>query len=171
MCMCVCAYVCVFMRVRVCEKIQLSNDRIHAGIAENLRDKFDRHRWSLIPRHIPFALFSDLLSNDQKATVAARLLAVRGSSTTPVAVPLGKPEFPKVKVGDALADFVKEESWLLLDQTAADVSWLSKPPPWDGDPDHDHVRDIVRSISGVNDCAERLCGVAKKYAVSIHKHF
>ena len=47
-----------------------------------------------------------------------------------------------------------------------DNGWLRRSPPWDGDEGYEAVKAIVLSICGVNDPAERLCFLAKRYAVS-----
>ena len=134
-------------------------------------NSFDKSKtltgWSLIGRHVPFALFSPFVDVDEKSRLASRLFAVRDFTVPSPPVPLGRPPFPNIVPGATLADYITDESWLLFDLLDADTSWLRELPPWDGHPGHDEVRDVVRSLCGVNDPAERLCGMAKKYAVSI----
>ena len=148
-------------------------NRIHPEIAANLLTKYVGARrnegqgWALIGRHVPFALFSSFVEVDEKSRIAARLFAVRDSTEPPPPVPLGRPPFPEIVPGATLAQYITEESWLLFDLLDADTSWLRETPPWDGHPGHDEVRDVLRSFCGVNDPAERLCGIAKQYAVSI----
>ena len=99
--------------------------------------------------------------------MAARMFVVRDPAVPPPPVPLGRPPFPEIIKGGTLADYITAESWLLFDLLEEDSSWLRQPPPWDGDDGYDAFRDFVRSLCGVNDPAERLCGLAKQYAVSI----
>ena len=117
---------------------------------------------------MPFAFWSSLVTEDEKSRMASRMLAVRPSfGGPPPPVPLGRPPFPDIIEGGSLADYIEPESWLLFDLLEADVDWLTQPPTaWDGNPGFDAIRDVVHNICGVNDPAERLCGLAKKYAVS-----
>ena len=95
------------------------------------------------------------------------MFVVRDPAVPPPPVPLGRPPFPEIIKGGTLADYITAESWLVFDLLEEDSSWLRQSPPWDGDAGYDAFCDAVRSLCGVNDPAERLCGLAKQYAVSI----
>ena len=43
----------------------------------------------------------------------------------------------------ALADFVGTESWLIFDLIGADVSWVRRPPPWDGLQGYEDVKAVL----------------------------
>ena len=85
---------------------------------------------------------------------------------TPISI--GRPTFPAVRPDMALADFVGTESWLIFDLIGADVSWVRRPPPWDGLQGYEDVKAVLLSLCGVNDPAERICALAKRYAVSFY---
>ena len=86
-------------------------------------------------------------------------------TTTPISI--GLPTFPAVRPDMALADFVGAESWLLFDLIGADISWVRWTPPWDGlQRMHEDAKAVLLSLCGVNDPAERICALAKHFAVS-----
>ena len=62
-------------------------------------------------------------------------------TTTPISI--GLPTFPAVRPDMALADFVSAESRLLFDLIGADVSWVRRPPPWDGLQGYEDVKAVL----------------------------
>ena len=77
-----------------------------------------------------------------------------------------KPAFQEADPDLSLVDYVGPESWVLFKLIGGDHGWLWQPPPWDGDPRFEAMKKVVTNIVGVNDPAERACGLAKRYKVS-----
>jgi hypothetical protein len=124
-----------------------------------------RQSWAHQGRHVPQALFSSLLSNDERARLASRILA-----TPRIEIKPGKPAFPSYDSPiNSLADFVTSESWVLFDLIGGDVGWmLEDPSKWDQNEDFLTMRKKVHHFSGVNDPAERICGTAKLFKVNVY---
>ena len=68
----------------------------------------DRHRWYLAPPVVMFGLFSQKVSDDTKARMAAKLLSLKKPKAR-----LDLPEYPTVTAGSELWDFVQPAATLL----------------------------------------------------------
>ena len=77
----------------------------------------------------------------------------------PNAFPLGKPIFPNNRLyrgNPSLADFVGANSYLPFHLLGIDPGWLALPPPqWITDERYRQMAQVMKSLSVVNDTAER----------------
>ena len=121
-------------------------------IATAALEVLGRHGWYTAEETVPFCLFSNKLSNDQKSRVAARIL----SYNTPESVTLGKPTFQELEDKTELHDLVGPKSYALFTILGTDYDWLrQKPEDWDNCPDYLEMREFVRTVKVTNDAAER----------------
>ena len=146
-----------------------------------------RQSWSLEPGQIAAALFSDELSDDEKGSIAAKILAKKPDDfrfpnpndlpgppcvDAPIIQPTkedlrrGKPPLPAILPSSELLDYVTPRSVIFLARLCSNPEkWLRENPPWDHIPEYIEAKEIVRGVMPVNDPAERLCATAKKYKV------
>ena len=86
-------------------------------------------------------------------------------ASTPL-LPKGKPPLPEITSFKELPDFVTDRSILFFERFCPGYeTWMEANLPWDGIPEYEMAKALVRSIVPVNDPAERLCGLAKRYKV------
>ena len=80
------------------------------------------HTWYLSPRHIPLALFSDLVEEDMKSDIARALL-----QNPHCPVQMGKSDRPQVYEDSTLSSFVTGESWLIFKLMVIEPTLLCTP--------------------------------------------
>ena len=144
------------------------------------------------PGQIAAALFCDELSHTEKSRLAARILSLLPKdfkflefpemdssislSNLPAAPPSsdsmdrGKPPLPEISPSKALPDYVTPRSVVFLARFCPNADkWHKESPPWDHIKEYQTAKAIVRGVCPVNDPAERLCAIAKKYRVFARK--
>ena len=139
-----------------------------------------RQSWSLQQRHVPFALFSRYVEEDEKSAMAAKLVTLLppippsadGEITPLPTIPpfrwATKPAFPDLKSGTLtrLSHFIGIESLILFSRAVKDWRWLLlAPTDWPTNDAYKEALAVVRGIAGTNEPAERLCAVAKRFSV------
>ena len=78
----------------------------------------------------------------------------------------GKPKLPKIIQNSSLHDYVSEKSAIFPERFCPGYDvWLTQNAPWDGLKEYQDAKKVICAISPINDTAERLCAVAKKYRV------
>ena len=116
-------------------------------------------------RQMSLPLFSDLVDNDVKARLAARL---HGTERPPLEVVLPTP--PDLS-GRCLSDFVGPQTWYLFDLIEGGSDWLFLDPAmWNDNPQYIAMKEVVRGFPGVNDFSERGCRLAEDFKVIIMVH-
>ena len=127
-----------------------------------------RHCWYLIPEVIPFSLFSDKLTCDDKARLAARILSLK--SNIPQSYKLGKPKFPNIAETTELVDLVTSESIKFFNILGLDFHWLEmNPDKWEEDLNFKKAREFARTVKVTNDVAERGVKLATDFATLLTK--
>ena len=135
-------------------------------LAEEALATLSRHLWYLSPSTVLFSLASKKLEDDDKSSIAARLL----SQPKPEKIKLGYPDFPKLTDKTELRDLVTPDSWQLFNILKMSPDWLALPPAeWDSNPDYIEFRNFVRQVKVTNDCAERGVKLATDYSKSLTK--
>ena len=123
-------------------------------------DTLSRHRWYLAEHVIPFALFSNNVTEEEKRKMAEKLLTLERDSVPS----LGLPEFPEVTESSELCDFVTSKTWQFFDIVKSDPSWLTKRvSDWEFDEDYNQVKYFVSTVKVVNDSCERAVAMATEY--------
>ena len=111
------------------------------------------HYWYLCGPVVLFALFSNLVSDEEKYNMAQKLL----SFDKPTGIKFGKPQFPEeVGVDTVLSDLVTAESWRFFDCSKTDPGFLSRPvAEWKTDDQYLEAEKFVKTLKCTNDVAER----------------
>ena len=142
-------------------KSTLQYREVDPELADLALDTLNRHKWYLTAQVIPFALFSDNVTEDEKSRMAARLLTLRREET----VSLGLPDFPEVTQETELWDLVTPKTWQFFDIVKSDPMWLTKPvSDWESDTDYKQIKNFVSTVKVVNDGCERAVALATDYA-------
>ena len=124
-------------------------------------ETLNRHTWYLTGQVIPFSLFSDNVTEDEKSRIAARLLATQREES----VSLGLPAFPVVTDKTQLWDLVTPQSWQFFDIVKSDPNWLTQNvSEWENNPDYRQVKGFVSTVKVVNDGCERAVALATDYS-------
>ena len=138
----------------------LNRIRFNPEISAALTRKFPLQCTALEERQVSLALFSDLVDNDEKAAMAARILGSEKPAFAPIPSP--KPDLN----GKRLRDFVGEQSWFLFRLVDFGNDWLSTDPAtWGTHPQYVSMKTVVRAMPGVNDMSERDCRLAEDFKV------
>ena len=141
-------------------KALLHYREVDRELADSALDTLSRHRWYLAEHVVPFALFSDNVTEEEKAKIAEKLLTLE-RDTVPS---LGHPIFPEVTEVSELWDFVTSKTWQFFDIVKSDPSWLTKRvSEWDFDEDYNQVKNFVSTVKVVNDTCERAVAMATEY--------
>ena len=120
-----------------------------------------RHMWYLTGQVVPFALFSDNVTEDEKSRIAARILSMEREES----VSLGLPDFPVVTENTELWDLVTPQSMQFFDILKSDPNWLTKNVlEWESDPEYRKLKAFVSTVKVVNDGCERAVALATDYA-------
>ena len=140
--------------------------RIDAEISRSVLKKFPLQCTALEDRQISLAFFSDLVDEDEKASMAARLLAIDQPELEPIL-----PSAPDLSEKQLRA-FIGPQSWFLFQLIGIDSDWLRLDPrTWPDDPRFVATNAIVRALPATNDASERGCRLATDYKVmnSVHQ--
>ena len=130
-------------------------------MADCALDTLSRHKWYLTGEVVPFSLFSDNVTEDEKSRIAARLLSTQREET----VWLGLPNFPVVTETTELWDLVTPASWKFFDILKSDPNWLTQNvSEWERSPDYRQLKSFVSTAKVVNDGCERAVALATDYA-------
>ena len=122
-----------------------------------------RDGWHLVEELIIFPFFSNMvdMDMDMKSYMAARTLTF----TPQEKFDLGKPEILETKPNTKLVDLSGENSFMLFSILKFDHNWLVKDTEeWDEGPDYMKIKELVRAVKTVNDCAERGVKMITDYA-------
>ncbi len=135
-------------------------------LSVSVKASIKRHQWYLTEQLVVFCLFDKDISNAEKAAVSAALRAQR----RPPHFELGRPTFPNNRLyrGEpTLASFVGPNSYLAFELLGNDSAWLALDPmQWEADQRFLHMAEVIRSISVVNDTAERCVKAVQEFANS-----
>ena len=132
-------------------------------LADIALDTLSRHKWYMSEYVAPFALFSDNVSDEEKAKMADRLVTLPRDEVPSI----GHPDFPVVSEDTELWDLITAKSWQFFSIVKSDPNpkWLTQPvSEWDSDPDYTDIKAFVSTVKVVNDSCERAVALATAYA-------
>ena len=121
---------------------------------------FNRHLWYLTQELVPLTLFCRSVDDTVKEAIVKKL---QGCQRNPNLIhrfgfSWGKPSFPDLSNETALtmASFIGEDSWKFFDIVKVDTAFLELPvSDWCNDADYLRAKEVIDSLSVVNDAAER----------------
>ena len=130
-------------------------------VADIALDTLARHKWYLSEYVAPFALFSDNVTEEEKAKMADRLVTLPRDEVPS----LGHPVFPVVTENTEIWDLITAKSRHFFDIVKSDPKWLTQPvSEWDQDPDYREIKAFVSTVKVVNDSCERAVALVNDYA-------
>lgn len=125
---------------------------VDGPIATEALEVLSRHDWYTTQQTVVFSLFSNKVSEDDKARMAAHILTF----PFPESLPLGKPVFQELTDKTELQDLCGPNSYMLFCILGTDYEWLQKSPKeWELSTDYKEMEDYVRTVKVTNDVAER----------------
>ena len=135
-------------------------------------DKINKHTWYLTDRFIPFCLFSELISDEEKQEIALALINVN----PPLEYKGGKPEVVKLSTNEnvveryRLSQFIKSGSHYMFDVLGFDKTWIDQPVAnWRDYEGYLEAEKFVKSLLVVNDAAERGIKLISEYINKLTK--
>ena len=138
-------------------------------IATKSLEVLQRHGWYLDEPIVPFALFSEKLSTEEKNSLAKVMLKHKPKTENPV-FEIQRTKFPDIVEATELEDLVGHRNFLLFSLLKVGYSWLSKPAEeWEDSPDFIEARQFVTTAKTVNDVAERAVKLMSDYAMILTK--
>ena len=124
-------------------KATIQYREVDKELADCALDTLSRHKWYLTGEVVPFSLFSDNVTKDEKSRIAARLLSTQREET----VSLGLPNFPVVTETTELWDLVTPASWKFFDILKSDPNWLTQNvSEWERSPDYRQLKSFVSTV-------------------------
>jgi hypothetical protein len=131
-------------------------------VAQTSLKAFSNHLWYLAEDLVPLALFSDVVPEEERQSIANAMKAIAniGHHTNRMGTGFGKPVFPKIKSLDLscakLSDFIGADSWLFFELLKINTEFLHQPlSSWDRLESYCNGLSSVRVLKVVNDAAER----------------
>ena len=153
-------------------KTMVSYLQVDQEIAEAVLDKINKHTWYLTDRFIPFCLFSELISDEEKQEIALALINVN----PPLEYKGGKPEVVQLSSTEnvveryRLSQFIKSGSHYIFDVLGFDKTWLDQPVAnWRDYEGYLEAEKFVNSLLVVNDAAERGIKLISEYINKLTK--
>ena len=129
-------------------------------LANKALDTLSRHLWYLAPTTVLFSLFSNLVTDDEKSGIAAKLLSLPRDTE----IKFGLPSFPEVTATTQLRDLVTPQSWQFFEIVKVCPDWLALPPAeWASSDDFRLAREYVQTLKVTNDTAERGIKIASDF--------
>ncbi len=135
-------------------------------VASAVKLSIKNHLWYFTEQLVVLSLFDKSVGDDVKAAISAALQAC----VRPVVYPVGKPTFPenilvRADASPELSSFVGHNSYLMFDLLGIDSGWLNVPPPlWEANQQYQCMAEVVKSLSVVNDTAERCVKAVQDFA-------
>ena len=120
----------------------------------------------MVPEVVPFSLFSDKLTSDDKARLASRLLTHKSNILQ--SYKLEKPKFLSVAENTELVDLVNPHSFKFFSILGLGSSWLEmNPDNWEEEEEYMKAREFVRTVKVTNEVAERGVKLASGFATML----
>ena len=127
-------------------------------------EKLKQHLWYLSERLVPIAFFSSRVDNQQKSEMAKELLSYEKVSggTQDMPLPEEGMQFSSMK----LKQFVGSDSWTFFTLMGVSPDFLHKPvSEWCNDASYLQMQNFIKTLSVVNDSAERALGMMTEFHV------
>ena len=125
-------------------------------LIKEARMKLVKHLWYLSERLVPFAFFSDHVTDIDKKNMRDALLEFSPSTNTHQLMPDSRCFGVKL-----LKDFIGSDSWTMFKLLGIDSSFLYTPvSEWYKSDAYLHGKNVLSNLPVVNDAAERALGMA-----------
>lgn len=140
---------------------------VDEALAESGLQTLSRHFWYLVPGTVVYSLFSNLLSEDEKSGIAAKLLSQPQEENEVITA---VPTFPEIDGQTKLQDLITPDSWEFFKILNLPSDWLALPPTqWSDNENYQKAMQYVKTVKVVNDPAERGIKLASDYSKILSK--
>ncbi len=146
----------------------ISFKAIHSKIAKAALDKFTGHLWYLSPEIVPLALFSSLLSSEDKQDLQKAIITAQDENSSE---PRQRKFIGELKAAK-LTDLVGPDSMKTFIDLGFDSEFLatSNPAYWQTNGEYAAMKEKVASLKGINDTAERAIAMMTRYNGKLTKN-
>ena len=151
----------------------LAYDSVNSSVSQSAIKALKRHLWYLTEEMIPLALFSEIVPNTEKQSIAVKLLAVKPaeeviSPSNRIGTSFGKPTFPdNIMQSTSLADLVGPNSWFMMRILQIDHQFLKEGVEnWAMCAAYQTSKSNITAINVVNDAAERAVKLSSDFLSS-----
>src|SRR6218665_3498381 len=135
-----------------------------SGVAGAVITALDGHLWYLAEEIVPFALFSNLVSESEKRQIARQLLKVRGTEPLKTRTPV----FPQLNASTRLIHLIGKKSLLMFNLLNIESDWLGLPPAqWETVDNFQKAAMFVFHVKVVNDLSERAMKLITDFADTV----
>ena len=105
------------------------------------------HFWYLVPGTVVYSLFSNLLSEDEKSGIAAKLLSQPQEENEVITA---VPTFPEIDGQTKLQDLITPDSWEFFKILNLPSDWLALPPTqWSDNENYQKAMQYVKTVKVV----------------------
>ncbi|KAK3929180.1 LOW QUALITY PROTEIN: hypothetical protein KUF71_017646 [Frankliniella fusca] len=141
---------------------------VNKKLAQVALNAFKNHLWYLSAHCVPFALFDDNVSVEEKSAMVANFKKTGARGRTPMRYPVGPDVGPSEILEFRLSQFCSQDSMLFF--FSLDTIFLEKcPKEWSQDKGcNENVR-LLRDVQVVNDTAERGVALVKTFTGQLTK--
>ena len=118
--------------------------------------KLDCHLWYLSERLVVLALFSDVVSDNEKSLMAKTLIKCKKNSSKKISLQ----QMPALSNMVTLTNLIGPDSWTIFNLLNIECSFLKMDPSgWSRNTSYKKAQMLVQSLNVVNDAAERSLGL------------
>ena len=143
-------------------KSLLKFKKINKAVSTKTSTSLNRHTWYLTEDLISFSLFNDDIPVEERTLLAAKI----SREAAPGDLEIRKPTLPTITKDSQLLDFAGGRSRLLFDLLELSTDFLQHDDCHLSD-DYKTCKTALRSLSAINDSAERAIALATRFNTTI----
>ena len=143
-------------------KSLLKFKKINKAVSTNTSTSLNRHTWYLTEDLISFSLFNDDIPVEERTLLAAKI----SREAAPEDLEIRKPTLPTITKDSQLLNFAGGRSRLLFDLLELSTDFLQHDD-WHLSDDYNTCKTALRSLSAINDSAERAIALATRFNTTI----
>ena len=143
-------------------KSLLKFKKINKAVSTKTSTSLNRHTWYLTEDLISFSLFNDDIPVEERTLLAAKIRR----EAAPGDLEIRKPTLPTITKDSQLLDFAGGRSRLLFDLLELSTDFL-KHDDWHLSDHYKTCKTALRSLSAINDSAERAIALATRFNTTI----
>ena len=143
-------------------KSLLKFKKINKAVSTKTSTSLNRHTWYLTEDLISFSLFNDDIPVEERTLLAAKI----SREAAPGDLEIRKPTLPTITKDFQLLDFAGGRSRLLFDLLDLSTDFLQHDD-WHLSDDYKTCKTALRSLSAINDSAERGIALATRFNTTI----
>ena len=143
-------------------KSLLKFKKINKAVSTKTSTSLNRHTWYLTEDLVSFSLFNDDIPVEERTLLAAKIRR----EAAPGDLEIWKPTLPTITKDSQLLDFAGGRSRLLFDLLELSTDFLQHDD-WHLSDDYKTCKTALRSLSAINDSAERAIALVTRFNTTI----